>query len=83
MFKHKYRHLDILINNAGVANTTYQTTKDGFESNYGINYLGHFLLTNMLLDFFIMTPNSRIINVSSGSHMNCEEKIDFELINEE
>lgn len=79
-FKQKYRHLDILINNAGVANTTYQVTKDGYESNFAINYLGHFLLTNMLLDFAIMTPQSRIINVSSSSHANCTEKIDFEEI---
>lgn len=58
--------IDILINNAGVLNTNFEKTEDGFELHMGINHLGHFLFTNLLLDKMKSNRNPcRIINVSS------------------
>jgi len=66
--KQKYDQLDILINNAGVMIPPYSKTKEGFELQMGVNHLGHFALTMQLLDIIKKTPNSRIVNVSSGAH---------------
>lgn len=67
-FKQKYDQLDILINNAGVMIPPYSKTREGFELQMGVNHLGHFALTMQLLDIIKKTPNSRIVNVSSGAH---------------
>jgi NAD(P)-dependent dehydrogenase (short-subunit alcohol dehydrogenase family) len=67
-FFKKYGGLDVLINNAGVYCHTHQKTQDGFERTIGINLLGHFLLTNMLLPIIGQTPHARIINVASDAH---------------
>jgi NAD(P)-dependent dehydrogenase (short-subunit alcohol dehydrogenase family) len=66
--KQEYQRLDILINNAGVMYGPYQTTKDGFEHQFGTNHLGHYALTGELLPLLQTTPNSRIITVSSIAH---------------
>lgn len=78
--KPKYNQIDILINNASIHNDKFEKTKDGIESNFAINYLGHFLLTNMLLDILMITPQSRIINITSMTHY-LSEKIDLAQIN--
>ena len=49
-FKKKGLPLHILVNNAGIMLPPYGTTEDGFELQLGINHLGHFALTNLLLD---------------------------------
>lgn len=78
-FKKKYRRLDVLVNNAGVMPAKWQQTVDGYELQFGVNYLGHFYLTNLLLDILIGSAPSRIVNVSSGAHRG--GRIHFEDIN--
>ncbi|XP_054915863.1 dehydrogenase/reductase SDR family member 13-like [Poeciliopsis prolifica] len=69
--------LDILINNAGLF--IFGRTEDGFGMTFGVNHLGHFLLTNLLLDRLKECGPSRVVNVSSGAH-NCGT-IDFDCLN--
>ena len=61
----EYTRLDILLNNAGIILNPYSQTEDGFESHMGINHLGHFALTGLLLDLISATQGARVINVSS------------------
>ncbi|MGC4815916.1 SDR family NAD(P)-dependent oxidoreductase [Micromonospora sp. DT63] len=60
--------IDLLINNAGVMYTPKQTTRDGFEMQFGTNHLGHFALTGLLLDVLLPVPGSRVVTVSSVGH---------------
>jgi NAD(P)-dependent dehydrogenase (short-subunit alcohol dehydrogenase family) len=58
--------LDLLVNNAGVMMTPVERTQDGFELQLGINHLGHFVLTGLLLESLLAVPSSRVVTVSSG-----------------
>ncbi|MEU8235746.1 SDR family NAD(P)-dependent oxidoreductase [Actinoplanes sp. NPDC048967] len=60
--------IDLLINNAGVMYTPRQTTRDGFELQFGTNHLGHFALTGLVLDLLLPVPGSRVVTVSSTGH---------------
>lgn len=66
-FRTRFSALSVLINNAGVLSARRQLTKDGYELHLGVNYLSHFLLTNLLLDL-ITKSRGRIIMVSSVAH---------------
>ncbi|MFJ5316848.1 SDR family NAD(P)-dependent oxidoreductase [Pectobacterium versatile] len=73
-----------LVNNAGVMNTPLGHTKDGFETQFGVNHLGHFLLTNLLMDSLKAGAPSRVVNLSSFFHefsMGREGKIHFDDLN--
>jgi len=68
-FKSKGLPLHVLVNNAGVmAIPQRQVTEDGFEMQMGTNHLGHFLLTNLLLDVIKASAPARIVNLSSAGH---------------
>ncbi|MDI7743811.1 oxidoreductase [Lysinibacillus fusiformis] len=69
-FRRKFRSLSILINNAGVLKPPKSQTKDGYETQFGVNYLGHFALTGLLLDLIIKTPDSRVVSLGSISAHN-------------
>ena len=73
-----HESIDLLINNAGVMFTPKSTTKDGFELQFGTNHLGHFALTNLLLDRVLAAPGSRIVTVSSVGHRFARRGIRFD-----
>jgi len=75
--KERFDKIDILVNNAGFISLDRQETKEGLERQFGINHVGHFLLTTELLD--MMGEGSRIVNVASGAHKT--GKIHFDDIN--
>ncbi|XP_012636583.2 retinol dehydrogenase 12 [Microcebus murinus] len=62
------KQLHILINNAGVMMYPYSKTVDGFETHIGVNHLGHFLLTHLLVERLKESAPSRIVNLSSVAH---------------
>ena len=80
-FAAQHYRLDILVNNAGVmAPQTRQTTADGFELQFGTNYLGHYALTAQLLPLLAAAPAPRTVQLSSGyAHMG---RIDFDDLQE-
>jgi NAD(P)-dependent dehydrogenase (short-subunit alcohol dehydrogenase family) len=63
-----HQKLDLLINNAGIMMPPFSLTEDGFESQFGTNYLGHFLLTGLLLSAMKEVKNSRVVTLSSMAH---------------
>jgi NAD(P)-dependent dehydrogenase (short-subunit alcohol dehydrogenase family) len=80
-FSKNHQKLDLLINNAGLMIPPLMRTKDGFESQLGVNYLGHFLLTGLLLPVLEKTTGSRVISLSSIAHRNAQ--INFKDLNSE
>lgn len=77
--------IDVLVNNAGIYQCPYSKTEDGFEMQLGVNHLGHFLLTHLLLDLLKASAPSRVVVVSSKLYkygsinfddLNSEQKYD-------
>jgi retinol dehydrogenase-14 len=67
-FRASYDRLHVLVNNAGTVFTKRTLTADGIESTFAVNYLGAFLLTNLLLDVLKASAPARVVNVSSSGH---------------
>ncbi|MBY5160959.1 oxidoreductase [Salsipaludibacter albus] len=63
----RFERLDLLVNNAGVMNTPLQRTADGFELQFGVNHLGHFALTGLVVDLLADAADPRVVTVSSGA----------------
>jgi len=75
----KEPRIDALINNAGIMNPPLTRTKQGFESQFGVNHLGVFALTSLLLPKLAETPGSRVVVTSSVAHLKA--KIDWDDLN--
>lgn len=76
-YKAKYDNLDILINNAGIMTPPPGLTDDGFETQFGVNFLGHFALTAHLYPELNKSVSGRVVTISSGA-ARFVEKIDFD-----
>ncbi|KAJ3273739.1 hypothetical protein HDV01_004018 [Terramyces sp. JEL0728] len=77
--------VDCLINNAGIMACPFALTKDGLESQFGTNHVGHFLFTKELMPAILKANNPRIVNVSSAYHKKAPlpEGVRFDQINNE
>ncbi|KAM6135699.1 retinol dehydrogenase 12-like [Phoenicopterus ruber ruber] len=62
------KRLDVLVNNAGLTGLPFAITPEGLEQTFATNYLGPFLLTNLLLDLLKASAPARVVNVSSFRH---------------
>jgi len=82
-FLAEHEQLHVLVNNAGVGACPLATTEDGFEMQFGVNHLGHFALTNLLLPQMVESSPSRIVNVSSRASQRWMADINFDDINSE
>lgn len=75
-FARHHQRLDVLVNNAGAIFDERRESVDGIEMTFALNYLGYFLLTNLLLDTLKASAPARIINVSSRSHARAQINFD-------
>ncbi len=73
---HKETRLDLLVNNAGIMIPPPQKTEDGFEIQFGVNFIGHFALTGYLINLLESTIGSRVVTLSSIAHRGAV--IDFD-----
>lgn len=80
-YKKSHNTLDILVNNAGIMIPPLAKTEEGFESQMGVNYFAHFLLSSLLMDELNAADNGRVVSLSSIAHKGA--KIDFENLNAE
>lgn len=71
--------LDVLVNNAGMAGL-HGTTVDGFERAFGVNYVGPYVFTELLLDRLKAAPAARVVNVASDAHYGAKKGIDWDAV---
>ena len=64
----RHEHIDLLVNNAGVMGIPELKTVDGYEMQFGVDHLGHWTLTALLLPALLTTPGARIVTVTSTAH---------------
>ena len=67
-FRERFAQLNVLVNNAGARFDTYQEVGAGLERTFATNHLGHFLLTALLLEPLLATPDARVVTVGSSAH---------------
>jgi len=77
-FTAEHEQLDILLNNAGGVLRKRVVTADGHETQFQVNHLGHFLLTNLLHDALARGAPARVVNVSSFAHTTARNGLDFD-----
>jgi NAD(P)-dependent dehydrogenase (short-subunit alcohol dehydrogenase family) len=70
--------IDVLVDNAGLVLGRRTETEDGFETTFGVNHLGHFALTNLLLDRLRASAPARVVVVSSHAHKQARHGLDFD-----
>lgn len=73
----RYDRIDVLVLNAGLILGERRLTEEGFEATFGVNHLGHFLLTDLLLDRVRASAPSRIVVVSSDAHRRARGGLDW------
>jgi NAD(P)-dependent dehydrogenase (short-subunit alcohol dehydrogenase family) len=69
--------LDLLVNNAGIMNTPFRKTVDGFEEQFQVNHLSHFLLTHLLFPALQAADSARVVNLASRAHLRWNQPLDF------
>ncbi|MBL7785991.1 MAG: SDR family NAD(P)-dependent oxidoreductase [Chitinophagales bacterium] len=79
-FQKQYKHLDVLINNAGSAANTYQKTPDGIETNFAVNVITPYLLTTLLVEHLKKAPQARVITLMGG---NLPKSVDLQNLQSE
>lgn len=74
----RHDRLDLLVNNAGLVLGDRRETQEGFEMTFGVNHLGHFLLTRLLLERLKASAPARIVNLASDAHRGARKGLDFD-----
>ena len=77
-FAARHDRLDVLLCNAGLMMSRRTETADGFETTFGVNHLGHFLLTDLLLDRLRASAPARVVVVASHAHKWARRGLDFD-----
>ena len=75
-FKRKYKRLHVLVNNAAIVPRERSVTVEGLETQFAVNHMAYFLLTNLLLDVLKASAPARIINTASGQHSKARLDMD-------
>ena len=74
----RHSKLHLLVNNAGLMLSERRETSEGFEMTFGVNHLGHFLLTSLLIDRLIESGPARIVNLASDAHKGASKGLEWD-----